>query len=70
VQESVSEELVLDDVVLENIVVLNKGDADCVDDEDGRTADTMVDDLITVEDLVELDLIALLLATAHFPNPA
>ena len=62
-QESASEELVLDDVVPD------KGEADCVDEE-GRTTDTIVDDLITVEDLVELGFIALLLATAHVPNPA
>ena len=58
-QESVSEELALEDVVLEGVAVLDKGDQDCVDDEDERTTDTVVDDLTT-----------LLLATPHVPNPA
>jgi hypothetical protein len=70
VQESVSKELMLDEGVLENIVVLDKGDTDRVDDEDERTIDTIVDDLVAVEDLVELDPTALLLVTPHFPNPA
>lgn len=62
-QESISKELVEDTVVLDN------GDADCVNDEDERTTDSVFEDLITVEDLVELDLTALLLATPHVPNP-